>query len=307
MGKIGIRMKRDNNKSENKHKKFYKSINFLEHTLWTPSTIKRVFSAHEDSSKYRIYSNKKMHLPNYKDIDILNFLLYKQQLLDKNILTFKSIYEIEKGMGFSHSHKNYDNIRNALVKWTTIVLEFPDGVFYSTGGKRKGCIISHVIDTLVLPNKESNEIIIRFNKEFIEANSEGNYVKTFPLKFMQSLSPLSKRLYEILCKNYEDFTVGVDSLIEKLCLLNKGGARVYKSVIYRKVQKSINEINKKAEESGIGAIPKFSIKEIEQGKEGSFYKRDMISFLIENPSQKEGDSMCAKKQKLYRKRYNINS
>ncbi len=298
-------MKRDNNKSENKHKKFYKSINFLEHSLWTPSTIKGVFTNHEDNSKYRIYSNKKMHLPNSKDIDILNFLLYRQQLINENILTFGSLYEIEKGMGFSHSQKNYINIRNALIKWTTIVLEFPDGVFYSTGGKRKGCIISHIIDTLVLPNKENNEIIIRFNKLFIEANSEGNYVKTFPLKFMQSLSPLSKRLYEILCKNYEDFTIGVEPLIDKLCLFSKGKNIIYKSALYRSIKKSIEEINDKALNSGIGAIPKYSIKEIEKGKRGSFYERGMISFSIENPPKKDDDNMCAKKQNLYKKRNNF--
>lgn len=233
----------------NKADKVIKSINFLEHPLWTPKRFIKETSL-TDKTGYRIES--KFGVPNSNDIDVLNILLARQQQNPEKLEVEIENYPLDiiKEINASKTSEYYERIEYIIKKWSKVDIYFPNGVFYYDK-RREGREIARVINNVIDLNKTRTKVIV-FNKSFINANNDGTFKKTFNLNFLQSITPFSKRLYEILCKSFysnDIFSITRENLLDKMFLGNKEILKFEKRAL-RRIEKAMLEINFKSRPEG---------------------------------------------------------
>lgn len=215
-----------------------RNINTLEYPIWTPSRILSKATSYETENGYRIECS--IGLPNGRDVDILNSLLYLSQQSNKNVLKFESHYDILKMLGYPINHSHYEILDDALTKWFKVNIIFPKGIFYSSDKKKTGEVKIHVLDHIKL----IDGIEIKFNDTFLEINNE-KYSRLIPLDTFRKIPSTPKRLYEVLIKNFHNrnnWLVGIDKVKDKLMIVSP--RYDYDSHTIELVENSISVINK---------------------------------------------------------------
>jgi DNA-directed RNA polymerase beta' subunit len=228
---------------ENELRVIYKSINFLEHPLWTPSRKMMAKQCYTDSSGFAIETYH--GIPGAFDIDVLNYLLYQQQTNDTHELQFKSLYNIYRDMGYKHTDWYHEAVKNSIIKWNGVIIIIPKNTFYPHNHKytRFGIINKSNVD-----RKDDDIVNIELDTEFIkrnEQNSVKSYKRYLPIEFIKDLSPFSKRVYEILIKNFynrKEWEIGIDKFLDKMMV---GDTLKYTSHVVNYLNRSIDEIEKK--------------------------------------------------------------
>ena len=207
-----------------------KNINLLEYPLWTPSSNKATLKEYSVGNKYII--STKNGLPTSKDIDILNMLIYFSQLRKSNTFSFDSYYNIIKGMGYSCSGIIYNMLEESLNRWVDTNITFIDSFFIN--GKKKSYSKINIIDSIKI--KKHNSINIKIGSEFYNLNQD-KYSKVIYLDKIKALSPTSKRLFEILIKN---FYKRIEWKIVNVKLFEK---MITDEIRIKKMEKIVEEIN----------------------------------------------------------------
>jgi hypothetical protein len=235
----------------NDEKKILKDdINFLEYPNWIASKKSNLksWSVEKPHGKYEMISA--FGLPKHFDKIILYFLLYKlyQENNLHNYTVVTSRYEIAKNVFSSKNpgKKAYESIMKALKRWKTISIFF-DGIFYGGDGHTiRGFAF---IDSYVL-QKNTGELKIRFNEDYINHQRDSQYYKLVDLEQYKKLhKESSMRLYEILVKTFYDrdeWSINIQALAEKMTFEKRKGAKEYfVSDVLRYLKPGVNEINKK--------------------------------------------------------------
>lgn len=221
----------------NRLAKVRRSINTLEYPLWTPSKNIAKLTAYENEKGYLIQGSE--GLPTSRDIDILNHILYKAQSLKTMEVHYKSIYELIMDLGFNTSKISYEAINNSITKWIATFIVYPKGTYYGDKKRYDEFKKLNIINEFLF---KKGEITISLTPAFMNLNNT-EYCKLIPVKIYQSLTPVSKRLYEILSKNFyrrSEWEIDFKKLIDKLAISKE---HRYKSSIIRDVSKAIIEIN----------------------------------------------------------------
>lgn len=213
-------MKKEINRLNIKEKnlKVKRNINLLDKPLFLPQRAKTQLTELY-SDNYLIRASK--GLPVSYDIDILNLLLMKAQYGKSREIKFYSMNDIITQVGYnSSSSSSYDIIENSLDKWESVRIKFYGKSFYCGDGLKKSTDSIPVFGRNIINQKE---IIIRFDQDFYDMNCS-SYSRDISFKLLKELTPYSKRMFEILSKNFnnrEEWFIGKEKLIEKIPILLK--------------------------------------------------------------------------------------
>lgn len=228
--------------------RFAKNINLLDRPLFIPSRIRIDRNIYNDQNGYELFCPN--GLPVSNDIDILNLLLHKSQITNQHIIEFDSTSEFLGELGYSLGERNYDFVRASLERWGQTIINFQQGTFYIGRGRYSRLTRTGILQVNRLDDKG---IRIELNRAFLDINNASNFSINFPLKLMGDLSPFSKRLFEILRKNENNFgqkfhwKIGINKLRRKMPILNT----ITDSKLLYQVQDSCNEINEKIPRYGM--------------------------------------------------------
>lgn len=225
-----------------------KSINFLDKPLWTPSRKLAKETVYEDISGYKISCDK--GLPTSIDNDILNFLLFQQQRDDSKEITFKNMSKLLNGLEYSHNPRMYNYVLTALERWKNTKIVFNE--FYFGNGVKSDYKLDYILDYKF----DFKSLHITFNKKFLSVNKESNYKSRIYLPYFSTLTPFSKRLYEILSKSFlfkHKFYISNEILKKKM---------IMESLFLSKIKNALLEINTKATNLNL-KMGKFSVTKTE--------------------------------------------
>ena len=169
-----------------------------------------------------------------------------------------------KKCGFSITDSRYyQRVEESLKRWKNVAIEFK-GTFYD--GKTYLAIGFGIIDDYEI-NKETKKVTVNFNEKWLLKIRESTFFKYLNFEYYKALKrPLSRRLYELLCKTFkgrDEWSVGLAKLGTKLTLSGREVSyREGKEIKTRKVvfasdvlvalKPAVNEINRLAETAGIG-------------------------------------------------------
>ena len=240
-------------------------INFLEKPLWFQNARQEgIGFVWTDIDGYEYRSGYRA--PDKIDMLFLFYLLFKSQQNGYEQIVQASRWEVLKQCGLSTKTKYYyDRLEDSLKRWGSVIIDFK-GSFYD--GKEYKSIGFHIIDSYRVEEK-NKKIIVRFNADWLLKIKESQFFKLINFEQYKALRrPVSRRLHEILCKNFlgrETWSIGLVKLGRKLPLTGdevrtkKGVKRViYASHVFQKIKPAINEINKLSQDPDI--IKKGGIK-----------------------------------------------
>ncbi|MBU1134741.1 MAG: replication initiation protein [Candidatus Omnitrophica bacterium] len=219
-------------------------INLLERPIWFPTKPELIQEKEVYIYEKNGYKIEFIGLPNHTDVLFLYYLLYlcQENGFKEEIYTTK--YEvIESCFGYRGSTQ-YKQLKEALEKWKKVSVEFKD-TFYN--GEKYQFMIFGIIDTAEV--KENGELYVRFNKEFLEIIKNSQFYKYINFEEFKSLErPTSRRLYELLIKNFYNRTtwkIEIMKLVDKIIPPGLLNYKIYPSHIKKKIEVSLEEINKK--------------------------------------------------------------
>ena len=233
-------------------KKFLKEdINFLEYPLWIVNEKSKTYTwvIEKPHGRYEISSLK--GLPNHFDRLVLYFLLSKlyseTQFQSLEIRTTR--YEIARHLIEDQKiggESTFQRIMQSLKKLQATNISF-EGIFYE--GDKYTTRFFGIIDDVV-HNKETREVYIRFNQQYIQQLCNTNYSKINDFNEYKKLKrPIAARLYEILSKTFKDrplWSIGIAALAEKLTLDKRPNTKnYYPCDILSNLKPAIEEINAK--------------------------------------------------------------
>ena len=225
-------------------------INFLDKPLWFTDSKKNDSSfIWKDIEGYEYRSGYK--IPDKLDILILLYLLLKSQQLDYQSRITITKYEILKKCGLWIDSKYYDRLEDSLKRWKNVSIEF-HGTFYNN--KEYITIGFGIINDYEI-EKAKKDIKVNLNENWLLKIKESEFFKYINFEQYKALKrPISRRLYEILCKSFKSRSEWSISLIKlgiKLTLsgrLRKMQDGREKEVIYASdvlvaIKPAIKEIN----------------------------------------------------------------
>ena len=222
-------------------------INFLDKPLWfTDAKKEGIGLVWKDIDGYEYRCCYK--LPDKVDMLFLLYLLLQSQRQDYKETIEISRYQILKACGLlkSSTKHYYARIEESLERWTNITIAF-HGTFYDN--KEYISIGFHIIDSYKI-DKETKLVSIRFNPEWLLKVKCSQFFKLLSFEYYKALKrPVSRRLYELLVKNFkgrEECFYKLTTLGEKLTLTFK-----YASDVLKAIKPAINEINKLAKTPNI--------------------------------------------------------
>jgi myo-inositol-1-phosphate synthase len=148
----------------------------------------------------------------------------------------------------------YARLKDSLKRWSSVTIEF-NGTFYD--GKKYISMIFHILDSAKI-REEDKMIELEFNSDFLLKIKESQFFKYINFDYYKALKrPVSRRLFEILCKTFkgrESWEIDLVKLGTKLTLFKRkistrqGEKEVmYHSDVLVALKPAINEINKVAE------------------------------------------------------------
>lgn len=225
---------------KDRNTKVTKNINLLDRPLFIPSRVKVQRDIYSDGRGYEI---KCTHgLPVSYDIDLLNLLLQKAQSTNKAEVAFRSMSELLQTLGYSPGKRNYELVTESLERWSHTYLSFRNNTFYVGSGRYTTV---ERVGILTINRIDRGGVKILINDQFIGLNSR-KFATSFPIKLMSTLTPFSKRLFEILKKNDKNFlhgaiwSISIDKLKLKIPVLSP----IVNSKLLWMIEKSCDEINR---------------------------------------------------------------
>jgi hypothetical protein len=293
------------------------NINFLDNPTYVLDlkTTKKEHPIYLPNGKFAMASS--MALPTYFDRKVLNCILTHIINIDGDVVDHevKTTRYAIASMLYKRKIKDsytFDRIFEALLKYKSVTFFF-DGIFY--GDNYESTQAFSYIDTVKF-NKQTKEIYIRFNEEYITLIKESGYAKHIDFVVYNSFNlPISSRLYEILCKLLvynTSWSIGIQSLAEKLPLQKRPNAKdYYASDVLAKINPGISEINKKSPlkveisyNKGSNVITFKRIKKSQTIKKNIFARKNQSTFTpaikdsaLQKSAVKLTKSTCLKKFK----------
>lgn len=235
-----------------KNQSVKQDINFLDKPLWLQKrSNKELPVVWKDIEGYIYRAGYKT--PDHMDFLFLLYLLSKSERDNyKSVIALRR-YEVIKACGYSPGEIYYERLEDSLKRWSTIQLEF-HGTFYD--GVKYKTISFGIIDAYSI-REEDNLLEIRFSPEWLLYIQKSNFYKRINFGFYKALKrPVSRRLFEILCKSFHgrhSWEIGVVKLGHKLTLSPRkvivAGVEkevMYPSTVLIAIKPAVNEINKNA-------------------------------------------------------------
>ncbi len=223
-------------------------INFLEKPLWFQQVRNAgVASAWTDIDGYEYRTG--YTVPDKVDMLILLSLLVKVQQNEYNPDLVVSRYSVLKRCGMTLGKTGYLRLEDSLKRWENVSISF-QGSFYD--GKVYKSLHFGIVNTSKV--REDGNIEAEFNKEWLLQIKNSTFFKYLNFEYYKALKrPLSRRLFEILCKTFKGrdrWSIGVAKLGTKLTLSGRtkqGDKKImYASDVLVAVKPAINEINRLA-------------------------------------------------------------
>ncbi len=226
-------------------------INFLDKPLWFQTMDTSENKIWRDVDGYIYRAGYKV--PDKVDALFLMYLLLRsqQQGYVENIVV--SRYEVIRNCNLTVNDAYYARLEDSLRRWTNVSVEFHgtfyDGIAYKT-------IAFGIIDAYRI-REEDKRLEIRFSPEWLLTIEKSAFFKYINFDFYKALKrPVSRRLFEILCKSFYDRSVWeIDAvkLGQKLTLSTRkvtiDGIEkevLYPSTVLIAIKPAVNEINKNA-------------------------------------------------------------
>jgi len=275
-------------------------INFLDKPLWFQDMRHDGFGfVWTDIEGYEYRTGHRP--PDKVDIIILLYLLMEAQKQNYTDTIETTRHEILKKCGFSITDSRYyERVEESPERWKNVAIKF-HGTFYDN---REYITIGFgIIDDYEI-NRETRKVTINFNEKWLLKIKESVFFKYLNFEYYKALKrPLSRRLYELLCKTFKgrnEWSVGLAKLGTKLTLSGrevsyregkeiKTRKAVFASDVLVALKPAVNEINRLAQTAGIGdktGIPPEDIFSIEYEITGE--KQEKGNHLQEN-SDRETD------------------
>lgn len=282
--------------------KIKQDINFLEYPLWFPDVRhdgKGFVWKDMEGYEYRTGYTP----PDKVDILILLYLLHKSQKSDYQQKIVCTKYEILKNCDLSINTFYYSRLKDSLKRWSNVTISF-EGTFYDGGHYES--IDFHIMSKKI--DEINNQIVITLDSDWLQRIKSSKYFKNINFERYKALKrPLSRRLFEWLCKSFigrEQSYIKLTNLGKKLALhgrdTKKRGKIIYASDVLTAIKPAINEINKLAsdielaQKAGISAKDLFTITyEIRGEKQDRiivFYFHPVITNKPRNQKQTTADS-----------------
>jgi len=232
--------------------KIKQDINFLDKPLWfqNATSENRVWT---DIDGYEYRTGYKV--PEKIDIIILLYLLIKTQKLHYQKKLSLSRYEILKGCDLLQNHPAYyyNRLEDSLKRLKNISIEF-QGTFYD--GNKYVSMGFGIIDDYKI-NTEIKRVEINFNENWLLKVKESAFLKSLNFEYYKALKrPVSRRLFEILCKTFKEgnkWSIHLNQLGAQLTLQgrkrkNRNGPYeiIYASDVLVAIKPAINELNQLA-------------------------------------------------------------
>ncbi|MBF0121676.1 MAG: replication initiator protein A [Desulfobacterales bacterium] len=200
--------------------------------------------------------------PDKVDILILLCLLLKSQQNEYQCKIKSSKYEILKRCNYpTTDQKYYERLEDSLKRWKNVAIEFK-GTFYD--GHNYSAIGFGILNDYEI-DKATNRISVHFNEKWLLQIQESTFFKYINFEYFKALKrPLSRRLFEILCKTFKErntWSIGVVKLGAKLPIFKRKikikDKIEYKEVIYASdvitaINPCIKEINLLSKTPGLG-------------------------------------------------------
>lgn len=232
--------------------KIKQDINFLDKPLW--------FLNFNHDGRGFVWNDIEGYLyrssyvpPDKVDILILIFLLSLSQQEEYQSGVICSRYEILKACGFPINAQYYERLKDSLTRWSSVTIHF-EGSFYDGGQylSKDFHIMKGSID------EESKQVEIDFDVDWLLKIKESRYYKYINFGYYKALTrPISRRLHELLCKEFfgrSTYHIKLIRLGQKIPLSGretKRGPVIYASDVLTAVTPAINEINQLASDPEI--------------------------------------------------------
>lgn len=213
--------------------------NFLEYPTYVlrHTGYSKEIVIEKENGKYRLATHNPK-LPDRLDRALLYYVLekiWKNNFKSEEIRTTR--YKVAKEVIGGTGKNNYARLMDGLKRWKDISVEF-EGIFYE-GDQRTTRYFGFLNDVIL--HEETNELIIRVNKQFLEQQQKTGYYRLIDWKQFKNFNKdISARLYEILQIRTLPWKIEFEALIEKLTL-----STGYPAHIMSKLISAVNEINHK--------------------------------------------------------------
>lgn len=228
-------------------------INFLEYPSWVlnAKSKNQRLVIKKPNGTYELASS--LVLPNHFDQLVFYFVLQKLfgetkfesfEIKTTRYDIAKHVIPNQKTLGTN----NYNRIMEALKRWKALSIFFK-GIFYS-GDNYTERYFSKIDDVIL--DKKTKQLHIRFNQQYVTLLKETNYYKLIDFNIYNDLKrATSRRLYEILCKNFKErgsWSISVELLAEKMAMDKRKSAKsYYPSDVVALLNPAIKEINEKTD------------------------------------------------------------
>jgi hypothetical protein len=169
-------------------------INFLDKPLYFLNlrSVGKAF-VWEDIEGY-IYRSG-YNLPDYLDMLILLFLVFKSQREGYKTEIVLTRYEILRECDLSLGERYYNRLEESLRRWKNVSIEFK-GTFYDN--KEYISMGFGILDDYRI-DKETKKVHVNFNANWLLKVKESNFYKYINFEFYKLLKkPVSRRLYELM-------------------------------------------------------------------------------------------------------------
>lgn len=173
-------------------------INFLDKPLWMVDVKNDGLGSvwHDNGFEYRTG----YRVPDNVDMLILLYLLLKSQMLNYSKKIVLSRYEILKKCNVSTNKQYYLRLEDSLKRWENVSVSF-NGIFFEKG--KHVTIGFGIIDDYEI-DEETKVVEINFNENWLLKIQQSDFFKYINFEYYKRIKrPVSRRLYEILIKNFK--------------------------------------------------------------------------------------------------------
>ncbi|MCK5236932.1 MAG: replication initiation protein [Deltaproteobacteria bacterium] len=224
------------------------NINLLDRAVGLPSKTLNKKGEYDDGNGFTIVAlNKDINLPTTFDKKILYYILFKVQqrvLTHKPTLEdpsygvhFPSINKALKEMGLADTTQYRDAWKRAIIRWGNTELIYKKGNWYFGSGKYNTGVLHY---RPVVGYEEDGSYIL-LHDTFVNA-SKDIFSRHLPLdQILKLKTPLSLRLFEVLCKSFHKagtWEIGLEKLTSKL-----GCGKVFPKDMKKNIQKATDHIS----------------------------------------------------------------
>jgi len=189
-----------------------KNINFMDYPLFF-STKTRLTEWNDQE-----YTISCRHgLPGNRDINILNAIIHKSQVVKSPHMEFSTVWELLHQAGYGKRALTSQEVIESVTRWESTELTYLK--FYSKGTE----LVKGFKSILSADYKQEDGLLtVQLNNQFYKANLD-KYSKSVPLQMLNNMTPTAKRMTEILIKNFchrQKWVVGYEKFLDKIPIMN---------------------------------------------------------------------------------------